>query len=427
MNAASEQRASLEAEAHKTLTLNEHYTTLKAEADDLQRKFDGNEAWLERYVAMADEQLKLFQADKKFMYLVNSGYDPANRGKRGLKAIFDDRVARSVNFEENKDHYDKLISRPKEMKEELDRRRAALDEKLTELRGIEKGVEDQLGLTPLLEAGDKVDAKRKDAMDRLSQHDADYEALVTKLAELDTVNSPFYIKAKEDLKLFLRGQKISDLLEMARKTPSPEDDNLVQRLGEIDEAEKKIKGGASGLIAERESWNEKLANLKRLEAAFCKKDFESYRSVFVDDFNIEQLLNYYIAGQKNPSTGQAYTVDDIWMEVQEHHRLNAEEQPRYNPSYPSSYPVPRVGPVIMVPGVGGHRSPPPRPHDWGSSSGPHSSPSPRPSSPSRPSSPRPSSPSPRPSSPTHFGGSSGGRIGGFSSSGGGRVGGFGKH
>lgn len=275
----------------------------------------------------AKEKLPAYRENKLFMYLVNRKFGANEYEGKGLVATLDSWVAKKVGFEEAKKCFDFLQAMPELMQIKVDKEQEELDVVLGKMQAIEKGVSDKYGLPKVIEEGKKLGEERERVIGQVKQEDMNYAGYSQQRKDLDTKKDPYHVEAIQKLKSFLKGETIQELKEKASSTPRTEDDKLVSRLEEIDSSVRELKDKSKTTRTTRDSVEKKLSGLKEIKSRFTSKDYESSRSYFDNDFDINSLLIGYLAGR--------YTQDSIDSAIEESQHLRPIET--YHSSSDYSY------------------------------------------------------------------------------------------
>ena len=244
--------------------------------------------------AEAARELPAFENDRLFMYLVNKNYDGKSRG---IVGFFDRFVARKTGYFESqsRQNYDHLKTMPElmerglsEMKEKTTPTLAERDKRYHE---VAKGI----GLVDIEEKIKGLNDEKNQIISDMEKSDSDYKSYADERAKIDGADDPYLVETKSKLKQLLEGEDISYLREQARKTPDPEDDDLVSKLEEIDEQMKTLKININKTRKERDVLNNKLDGLKQIQQKARKYNgSDDYYSGTID---IKSLLTGYVMGK----------------------------------------------------------------------------------------------------------------------------------
>jgi hypothetical protein len=99
------------------------------------------------------------------------------------------------------------------------------------------------------------------------------------------------------MKEFLAGLEEWRLEHTSRSTSDPEDDQIVAELAWLGDELEKIKHQNADLASEQNNWKSRAAELQDIWQRFRRADFDSGRSMFHPDFDVEAHLEQFVRGQ----------------------------------------------------------------------------------------------------------------------------------
>ncbi|MBI5391292.1 hypothetical protein HZB02_07440 [Candidatus Woesearchaeota archaeon] len=284
-----------------------------------------------RVVTFTEEaKTKLVPYDESvlFRYLVNRGFGSANYTSSGIVRRLDTWVAEIVNFAENKKNYDFLRAMPELMDVEVKRQEAQLQPFVQEMQSLEQQVAQDAGLNAIDEEMKKLAASRKSLIEDIRTAKETYQSYEKQRTELDSSKDPYHEEAISRLKGYLQNDSLASLKERARQTPGTEDDRLVQRLEAIDAEVRQYKDNAKDTKKERDDWAKKVNGLQDVESKFRRNDYESSRSTFSSDFEVDNFLTGYIAGR--------CSIGDVLSEIDRNQEFKPVETYHSSSSYSTS-------------------------------------------------------------------------------------------
>lgn len=274
-----------------------NYTETDTEAKKAEARLQQNKQRIAEVEEEAKNKLPAFEGNKIFNYLLRAGYGTSQYEGNGLRKRLDSWVAEKVNFAKNKECYDFLKSMPELMKQEVARRQEELDSVVKKLQGIEAEEEKKYSLPEIVAQAKKLLEQRQELIAQDQQQDKLYAYLIQERQEMDSQKDPYHIKAVQTLKSFLKGEQITNLKARARQTKGTEDDNLVNRIEEIDAEIRQLKDKAKDVREQRDSLGTKLDDIRNIENRFRTKDYEGSYSHFSDGFDIVPLIAAYMVGR----------------------------------------------------------------------------------------------------------------------------------
>ncbi|MGB5984013.1 MAG: hypothetical protein WBG37_01815 [Desulfobacterales bacterium] len=237
-----------------------------------------------------------YEEDPLFMYLWRRRYQTPDYKGRGLTRSLDAWVARRVHYDQNRANYHMLTLLPKHLQAHAE----SLQEKVEQLRRELSEMESVTGR----EAGvDELRAAHTAAQDALAQLSERVEAeekhqdgLLVRQAEYAGGTDEHTRKAVEIQIRELKERDLSDLYEAARRTPGPEDDVLVARLGELRDAiartEKELQDLQESLQKQHRSYTE----LEDLRGWFRRSTYDSQWYGLPGKLDLGLLLGQLLSG-----------------------------------------------------------------------------------------------------------------------------------
>ena len=271
-----------------------------------------------------DEKGKPYEADPLFMYLWRRGYGTARYRAFPLIRYLDRKVAELCDFEGARANYHMLLEIPKRLTEHLERVRAIADREASSLVDFENaalaadGVDDlriRLGqeeqkLDAIEGDIDKVQAAIKDLLERETQFSSgDDEA---------------YQKATEVLVSAYQREDTRDLFRATRRTPTPEDDLIVDKLDDLSESEDGLEAEILRHKAVLRSQEKRLGELDKIRHDFRRNRFDSGTSEFANGGMVAVLLSEFLRG--------VLTSGDFWNGLRRQQRFRRRKS---NPTFGS--------------------------------------------------------------------------------------------
>ncbi len=308
VDAAQENLSALSSEIAAVVNKDPDYAKRRAEADELQAV--ANESLKKTQQAEADQEAKgkPYREDPLFMYLWEAGYGTRNYKANNLARWLDSKVARLVDYRNARANFAMLNEIPLRLREHAERQITAAEEaeeKLDELedRAVEKagGGPIKRALQKAQEELERIDLKMLDAEDK---RDAQSEAF-SALAE---GGSPAFSKAVGELASALEGQDIKNLVAMARKSATRQDDAIVAKIDDARTRQKDEEDETRELNARLKVLAQRRRELEDIQWEFKKARFDDPRSTFRKDELAGDLLSEFLKG--------AITAANYWGQWQ---------------------------------------------------------------------------------------------------------------
>ncbi len=317
---AADQRDKLRQEMEVRLAEDASYVSLRQEFETLSAEVAKYEQAYSDFVDRSDDKLRSFRANPLFMYLMERDFDPAH--SRGLIGRLDRAVANLIGYPQALRNYRYLTMIPSEMQQIYTQRQEQLRRVAEQVDTYEDDMEQEVGLDQVLARGKKLASKRDEVLELIHQVDIEDTRLKARRRKFDGSMDPYYQEAKEKLSAYLKGETLNSLFDLVHSTPDPEDDGLVERLQDVDHTLHEQKQAAKARQKEVTSYERRLEDLKDLLRDFERKDYESSRSYFPDDFDIGDLLEELASGDLSRSK--------LWKIISRHQEF---ESRTYTPTY----------------------------------------------------------------------------------------------
>ena len=301
LNDKAEQREKVETEIAAELAQDETYTGLKKQTDQAALRLKLYNVRLREVRTLADKKLPEYRNDQLFMYLLRNNYGTPKYNPQGLFSKWvrnqDENVASIVGYRAAKKNYDFLVSMPELMAIEIEKRQDELDKLVAQMREYETGKAKEKGLPTIMEEGKQYEDERARILGEIAVTKSQYKGYCQKRTELDNEKGKYHSEAIQKLKAYLKGKAIEELKIKAKDTTEThEDDKLVYRIEDINHEIRGLKKEAKRANKERDAVEDTLHGLKSILGTFEGKDYESSRSYFRDEFDVNALLAGYIAG-----------------------------------------------------------------------------------------------------------------------------------
>jgi chromosome segregation ATPase len=240
-----------------------------------------------------------YEADPLFMYLWKRRYGIGDYRPHALVRWADDQVARLVGYSDARASYAALIAIPERLAEHVERLRTALGAEQLKVDAIETRKIEEL-------AGKSLPSGLAVARSRQQKLNAELEKITAEIAEISTALNRYaeglddgFRQAVEMSAGFLEKESQRSLVELARETEVPTDDQIVDRIGDLDDRLEGLSDMVEDGRGELEQLSRRREELIRIAADFRRNHYDEPGSVFepdgVDDL-LEELLKGVIDG-----------------------------------------------------------------------------------------------------------------------------------
>jgi hypothetical protein len=301
------QREELEKEVARRLENDAEFQRLSKEALVAEKELNRNESRVDEIKQEASEKLPSYEKSGLFQYLHKRGFGTSGYSKGGLTKRLDNWIARLINYNKAKRGYEFLRVTPELMTQEVGRRRDQFNGLMELVEACEDRHADAVGLTEIMREGQELGQERDNLVAEIGkQHDLT-DKHRQELLMLEGSRNEYYQQAVTRMKEFLAGLEEWRLEHTSRSTPDPQDDQIVAELTWLGDELEKIKQQNADLTSEQLMWKSRVGELQDIWQRFRRADFDSGRSMFHPDFDIEAHLEHFVRGQ--------LSRDDLWASI----------------------------------------------------------------------------------------------------------------
>ena len=275
----------------------DRFQQLSKQALLAEQELQRNEERIAEIQQEASEKLPAYDKNRMFRYLYDRGFGTSEYKKKGLTRTLDRWVAKFVKFGRSRRGYDFLRVTPELMSAEVVRRREQFNVLMEQIEAIEDEISDEVGLTKVLQEGQVLGARRDGLVEELAQLEQRFTKHHQELLSLEGTQNEFYEQGVGQMKTFLTEMEHSWLEHQSRSTPERQDDELVAEIGWLNEQLDNARRDSSKLTQEQRNWEERSSGLQDIVQRFRRADFDSRRSIFSDDLDVDRLVGDYLRGE----------------------------------------------------------------------------------------------------------------------------------
>lgn len=287
-------RDELQEEVANRLKKMPEYEKLVKEAAMAEQQLTANEQRLEQVNQEAAEKLPSYDDSRLFRYLYDRDFGTGDYASKGFTRRMDRWLARYIGFQKARKSYQFLQVTPKLMAAELERRRHQFNQLMSQVEAIEAQVEKEVGLPEVVAEGERLGDLRDDLVVRIDDHNNKLEKLFVELDEIRDSSGKYYGEALTRMKESLEQTEEFVLKRQAKKTAERQDDRIVENIVGLNELIEDVEPEIGKLIRRRTTMTKKQAGFDELVRRFRSSNFDSYRSVFRDDLDLDQIVERYI-------------------------------------------------------------------------------------------------------------------------------------
>lgn len=274
-----------------------------------------------RVEAECQEKAEVYEADDLFRYLRKRGFGTEGYASSGLIARLDHWVSRLVNYDKASADYDHLLQIPGWHRDDLDQVEKRLASEAAKLDAIHDKA--FASLVPfkdkLRAAGKALDA----AADAISKEHALIATAQRTLSDASIAQDEDLKKIKRDLAAALERINIRDLQELARRTATTEDDEIVRKIIQNRNDLTDIEAQANALAREIAALKSRASGFESIEGKMRRKDWHHSDHSFRG--NMDTHLSNMVLG--------SLTADAVWRALDNAHVAPA---PSYRETVSSS-------------------------------------------------------------------------------------------
>ncbi len=346
---ASEALDAAEAEAQAKLATDPAYKAALAATE--QADFVADQAEDKAAAAQKDriEKGKPYEADALFSYLWARGYGTSKYRAFPLTRWLDGLVARICDYEPARRDYSLLIDIPVRLTEHAAAMRATFERESEALATLEDGAAASVGVPARRDALAAAEQTLAAIDEGITKSERQLGQLVEQRKRFAAGDDEMYKGCLEVLSAAMQRESIEFLRERASRTIHRDDDDLVQKLAELDAEADRLELNLSEFRKLHERESDRVGKLEDLRRRFKSSHFDDMFSEFKDVALIALILREFMRG----SAG----ANDVWKTIERQHR---QRRVQSDPGFGSlRFPkAPRSGPWRMPPtpkggGLGG--------------------------------------------------------------------------
>jgi hypothetical protein len=307
LNEKVARREELEKIVAERLAGDAEFQRLSQDALVAERELNRDEQRVTDIKHEAVEKLPSFEKSGLFQYLHKRGYGTSGYSKSGLTKRLDGWVAGMIDFPRARRSYEFLRVTPELMAQEVGRRRDQFNALMELVEACEDRHGDAVGLTVVMREGQELGQVRDDLVADIGKQQDLTAKHRQELVALEGSRNVYYEQALSRMKDFLAGLEERRLQDTSRTTPEPEDDQIVAEVVWLgDELDTTQRQGAE-LTAEQATWKHRATELQDVWQRFRRADFDSGRSYFHPEFEIEEYLENFVRGK--------LSREDLWSAI----------------------------------------------------------------------------------------------------------------
>ncbi|MGD2067645.1 MAG: hypothetical protein PVI57_03095 [Gemmatimonadota bacterium] len=250
----------------------------------------------ERLSAAASAERPRYERDRLFRYLHDRDWGGPAYDAGPLTRRLDRWLARRIGYETLARNYRILKLGPHQLGAEIHRLGRRAQELEAAVDSLEEEVARAEGLLPLLERRAELEARATEARAELDRSVAARDAVQRELRAVEARRGRNFEEAVEMHRDYLKGKTLRELEAVARSTPDPRDDGLVQELEALRAKLDRLTGELADRREEMRRASERVDGLSTLHAAGLKHLAHPGR-VLPDGFDLGALVGAVTSGR----------------------------------------------------------------------------------------------------------------------------------
>lgn len=259
-----------------------------------------------------------YESDPLFMYLWKRQYGTDAYSAFPLIRFMDGWVARLCDYRDARRNYRILTEIPERMQEHADRVALELEAEENKLVEIEEAAFMADGHGPTRDHAAAEEDKLADIDGEIAKAEETHLAASARHAALASGNDPTFREALESVLSGLRTTDLEALRKEALLTPLPDDDELVEKLLQLEDEEGFLQERVAQESRTVETSEKVLGDLEWVRQRFKSNAFDGPYSFFKDEHFVEPLVTQLTRG--------AISRDTLWTSISRRHRSRARRQ-----------------------------------------------------------------------------------------------------
>jgi hypothetical protein len=245
-----------------------------------------------------------YQGDALFMYLWDHRYLTPDYRHGGIIRMLDGWVARLIGFKAMRANYHMLNELPRRLRAHANKAAEESERLQQALLSMEKQAAEKEGVPALQDTLDRAEQKLQQINADIEAEEQRYQALLHKKNKFAAGEDQYTQKAVALMAAELEREDTIALLQQAQSTPRPEDDAIVMRLHQIQQAQKTTTNRIAELKTNQQQQRKALEELAHLREKFRRSNYDARRSSFPADLGLGVLLGEILRGGR--SSGRAW-------------------------------------------------------------------------------------------------------------------------
>ncbi|TLX15885.1 hypothetical protein [Rhizobium sp. MHM7A] len=267
----------------------ERLSLLESAQEEWERKYA-------RAVAERDEKRVAYENDEHFVYLRGRKFGASDYRGTFVFKVWDRRLAQKISYEEANGNYERLLEIPEWIKARSEAMQPEISDLDTKVQVLER------------EFFQVMDVKHEALADLKAKRDAALKEADDQAQALAKINQYLADAAlaqdgdlKETVRQFtdiLKKNGVDDLEALARKTSTPEDDEIARRIQRLHDEVHAREQQIDDLTRQMAAVERKIAGLRKIENEIDNNNWNGSGHSF-SGINVDLLVNGFIQGVMN--------------------------------------------------------------------------------------------------------------------------------
>ena len=293
---AAETVDAAEAKTQARLDLEADYRSQRTRAEEAERKAMHADEKAARSETERQQKGTSYREDPLFTYLWERDYGLPAYKANGLIRWLDAKVARLIGFADARANFARLNEIPKRLREHASGLKTVAESEYAALRTLDERARAADGIPALVEALDQAQAGLDEVDEAIARSEARHQALLAEKGDYATGEDEYTLNAIRYLTQEFQREDLMALRRDALTTPFPDDDLVIGRMLEREQAREELESTISGFKETIKHHQKRLSELESLRIDFKRQRYDRSGSSFKDNSLIAMMLGQFLEG-----------------------------------------------------------------------------------------------------------------------------------